>query len=371
LKAQHQLYQIALTYLKGIGPRKATHLFSRLPEIELIFLASINELQKLTGISKSILVNMEREKAIELANVQVDFVEKYNLTTHFLLDSNYPRRLKQCADAPLLLYSKGDFDPNPPKVLSIVGTRTASDYGKEITEQLIQELKPYNVQIISGLAYGTDYNAHRSALDSGLSTVGVLGHGLDRMYPFSHQAIAKEMCTSGGGLVTEFPSKTLPDRVNFPRRNRIVAGMVDGLVIIESKAKGGSMITSELAFDYNRDVFAFPGSVNQENSKGCNVLIQKNMAHLVTHASDILKLMNWCKSTIPDNLNSINQQSVHLSLIDPKEIRIVDLLRQKGKTHVDQMLVDLNSSVSELNSLLFSMEMEGIVKSYPGKQYSL
>jgi DNA processing protein len=191
------------------------------------------------------------------------------------------------------------------------------------------------------------------------------------MYPFSHNAIAKEMCTSGGGLVTEFPSKTLPDRVNFPRRNRIVAGMVDGLVIIESKAKGGSMITSELAFDYNRDVFAFPGSVNQENSRGCNVLIQKNMAHLVTHASDILKLMNWCKSSMSDNPNIINQKSVHVSLIDPKEIRIVDLLKQKGKTHVDQMIVDLNSSVSELNALLFSMEMEGIVKSYPGKQYSL
>jgi len=370
LKAQQQLFQIALTYLKGIGPRKATLLFSRVPDIEVIFTATINDLQKLTGISKAVLNNMQRDQAIEQAKVQLDFVEKYNLTTHFLLESNYPRRLKQCADAPLLLYSKGDFDPNPAKVLSIVGTRTASDYGKEITKHLIDELKPFNVQIISGLAYGTDYNAHKEALAAGLSTIGVLGHGLDRIYPFAHQSIAKEMCENKGGLLTEFPSKTMPDRVNFPMRNRIVAGMVDGLVIIESKTKGGSMITAELAFDYNKDVFAFPGGINQDNSKGCNLLIQKNMAHLVTSATDVIKLMTWEKQL--DCIEKrVDAPPIHQELLDPNANKIVHLLAQKGKLHFDQIMLDLNKSVAEVNSMLFSMEMDGIVKSFPGRNYSL
>lgn len=370
MKTQQQLFQIALTYLRGIGPRKATRLLSKVPDIEVIFSSTINELQNITGISKSLLTKMQRDQAIELAKVQLEFVEKYNLTTHFLLESNYPRRLKQCADAPLLLYSKGDFDPNPAKVLSIVGTRTASDYGKEITRQLIYELKPFDVQIISGLAYGTDYNAHKAALTSGLSTVGVLGHGLDRIYPFTHQAIAKEMCENKGGLLTEFPSKTLPDRVNFPMRNRIVAGMVDGLVIIESKVKGGSMITAELAFDYNKDVFAFPGGISQENSKGCNLLIQKNMAHLVTSAADIINLMSWelhCNNV----QKRVASQSIPQELLDPNAIKIFHLLTHKGKMHFDQIMLDLNKSVAEVNSMLFSMEMDGIVKSFPGRNYSL
>ena len=371
MKAQHQLFQIALTFLRGIGPRKATLLFSKVPDIELIFTSSIKELQKLTGISKAVLDNMQREQAIELAKVQVEFIQNHKIQTHFLLDSNYPRRLKQCIDAPLLLYSKGAFEPNPKKVLSIVGTRTSSDYGKEITQQLIQDLKQYDVQIISGLAYGTDYNAHKAAVDCGLSTIGVLGHGLDRVYPFAHKSIANEMCEKGGGLLSEFPSGTLPDRVNFPMRNRIVAGMVDGLVIIESKVKGGSMITAELAFDYNKDVFAFPGGINQENSKGCNVLIQKNMAHLVTSTSDIITLMNWES----DVIKSVNQPSyspcVSLDLLNPNELKIFDLLRENGKMHFDQITLALDKPVSEVNSMLFSMEMDGILKTFPGRNYSV
>jgi DNA processing protein len=310
---------------------------------------------------------MDRVQAIEQAKKQVDFIEKNHLNTHFYLDANYPRRLKQCSDAPLLLYSKGNFECNPPKVVSVVGTRNSSDYGRDLTISLVEELKTYNVQVISGLAYGTDYNAHKAAIDLQMQTVGVLGHGLDRIYPSTHRDLAKKMCETGG-LLTEFPINTTPDRVNFPMRNRIVAGMCDALVIVESKRKGGSMITAELAFDYNREVFAFPGSIHQENSSGCNLLIQKNMSHLITSPKDLIKLMDWQSASIVPKKSEVLVPVLNLN---EKENSIFSALRNKGRMHFDQLLVDLQMTSQDLNSNLFNLEMEGVVKSLPGRVYSI
>ena len=368
MKAQHQLYQIAITFLKGIGPKKASILISRLSSVEAIFEESIHNIHKITQVPISILFQMDRNKAMELAKEQLEFITKNDIQTHFYMDSSYPRRLKQCSDAPLLVYSKGNFDSNPTKVVSIVGTRHASPYGKELTRALVEELKPYNIQIISGLAYGTDYNAHKAAVDLQMSTVGVLGHGLDRVYPSTHSDLAKKMCENNGGLLTEFPIHTKPDRVNFPMRNRIVAGMSDALIIIESKRKGGSMITAELAFDYNRDVFAFPGSIHQENSSGCNLLIQKNMSHLITSPADFIKLMNWQKDLVSNSSEEDLPQPVAFT---ESENVIFKTLKNKGKMHFDQLSVDLHMSSQDLNSMLFNLELEGVVKSLPGGVYSI
>ena len=367
MKAQHQLYQIASTFLKGIGPKKASLLISRLSSVDAIFEESIQDIHEITKIPLSILLQMDRLGAIEQAKKQVDFIQKNDIQTHFYLDTNYPRRLKQCMDAPLLLYSKGNFDANPSKVVSIVGTRNSSEYGREITQALVEELEPHNVQIISGLAYGTDYNAHKAAVDLQMSTVGVLGHGLDCIYPTNHRDIAKKMCEQGG-LLTEFPLYTKPDRMNFPMRNRIVAGMSDALVIIESKRKGGSMITAELAFDYNREVFAFPGSIHQENSSGCNLLIQKNMSHLITSPADFIKLMDWKNNPTPEKKSEAKTSSIHLNDVQ-KSIFIS--LKKKGRMHFDQLLLDLQMTSQDLNSNLFNLEMEGVVKSLPGRVYSI
>lgn len=367
MKAQHQLYQIAITFLKGIGPKKASQLISRLSSVDAIFEESIQDIHELTKVPISVLFQMDRVQAIEQAKKQVEFIEKNHLKTHFYLDANYPRRLKQCSDAPLLLYSKGNFECNPSKVVSIVGTRNSSDYGRDLTISLIEELKTYNVQVISGLAYGTDYNAHKAAIDLQMQTVGVLGHGLDRIYPSTHRDLAKKMCETGG-LLTEFPINTTPDRVNFPMRNRIVAGMCDALVIIESKRKGGSMITAELAFDYNREVFAFPGSIHQENSSGCNLLIQKNMSHLITSPVDLIKMMDWQNASIVPKKLEVVVPAVNLN---EKENSIFSALRNKGRMHFDQLLVDLQMTSQDLNSNLFNLEMEGVVKSLPGRVYSI
>lgn len=253
---------------------------------------NIRELHAVTGIRHSVLRNLKRKQALEKASEQLDFVAKNNINVHFFLEQNYPRRLKQCEDAPIILYSMGNFDINPKRTLAIVGTRSASDYGKVLCTELIESLVDQDIQVISGLAYGIDICAHRSCVYSAIQTVGVMGHGLDRIYPNAHRKTAIQMLDNGG-LVTEFVSGTSPDRENFPMRNRIVAGMADALVVVESRKKGGSLITAELANDYNKDVFAYPGSVGSKNAEGCHYLISEDKAHLITCGRDLLAKMGW------------------------------------------------------------------------------
>lgn len=357
-------YKIALTLLHGIGPRKAGILISKLGGVEAVFAEKLSVIQGETGISKELLKNINRENALREAEKQLTFISKNNINTHFYLDSNYPRRLRQCSDAPYLLYSKGSFDPNPSKAVAIVGTRNATDYGKSICEELIQNFVGNNIQVVSGMAYGIDICAHQACVRNDISTVGVLGHGLDRIYPSVHRKTAEQMFEKGG-LLTEFLPGTKPDKENFPMRNRIVAGMTDATIVVESKVSGGSLITAELAFDYNKDVFAFPGNVGQIYSEGCNKLIQQNKAHLITNGKEFLRFMSWEMSSP----NKVVQASIFQDL-NPEEQQILDGL-DGSVEHIDVLAMRLKKPVSVISVLLLTMELKGLLKSYPGNKYGV
>jgi DNA processing protein len=358
-------HQIALTLLSGIGPVKARLLVAKMGSLEAVFKASLISLHKDTGIGKSVLKNMSRNGALERAKYEVEYILKENITTHFYSEINYPRRLKHCDDAPLLLFSKGNFNPNPNRVIAVVGTRNATNYGKKICEEFIQHLAGYNIQIVSGMAYGIDICAHAACVQNQLETVGVLGHGLDRLYPSVHRKTADKMLQNGG-LLSEFLPGTNPDRENFPMRNRIVAGMVDAVVVIESKKSGGSLITADLANDYSKDVFAFPGNVDQIFSEGCNLLIQQQKAHLLLNGQQFLKEMNW----LDEQKANTFQRSCFIDLSEEEQAICTILEKQNGE-HIDVLAFRTKTPISKMNVLLFHLEMKGVVQALPGKKYQM
>lgn len=364
MEKENLQYKIALTLLNGIGPRKAGMLISKLGCVEAIFEEKLSVIQGETGINMGLLKRINRENALREAEKQLDFIYKHEIQTHFYLDSNYPRRLRQCADAPYLLYSKGNFEPNPSKSLAIVGTRNATEYGKTLCEELIQSMSDNDIQVVSGMAYGIDICAHQACVKNGVSTVGVLGHGLDRIYPSIHRRTAEQM-VENGGLLTEFLPGTKPDKENFPMRNRIVAGMTDATIVLESKTSGGSLITAELAFDYNKDVFAYPGNIGQIYSEGCNKLIQQNKAHLITNGSEFLKFMSW-------ELNEKNKaiQPPIFQDLSSEEQQLLDCL-DSSIEHIDVLALRMNKPVSMISVLLLTMELKGLLKSYPGNKYGI
>ena len=356
------LYQIALTKLVGVGPSKAKTLIAHYGSAEAIFLNQKSIPSDLEGIGVLGLRKANFKEALIDAEKEVEYINKHNIQSHFYLDSTYPRRLKQCYDGPVLLFSKGKMELNGSKMVSIVGTRNASSYGKAIVDELINTLAPLNVTVVSGMALGIDIMAHRQCVHQQLQTIGVLGHGLDRMYPAAHKSAAQEMLHNGG-LLTEFLPGTNPDRENFPMRNRIVAGLTDATIVIESGDKGGSLITANLANDYQREVFAYPGDITRPFSKGCNRLIQENKAHLICNGEDFLKIMNWENSTI----NQI-QKNMFLELT-PDESIIIAALDQSDAIPFDRLFENTNFTQGGLSALLLNMEMCGYIKSLPGKRY--
>jgi DNA processing protein len=359
-------HQVALTLLEGIGPKSAKSLIAYLGSTDAIFKEKKNLRTTIPGFSKERFRKLNTTKALLDAEKILDFIERHKIKTSFFLDQDYPYRLKECADSPILLYSKGDFAFNPKRTIAVVGTRNMTFYGKKLIRELISSLQPYDVQIVSGLAYGVDVYTHRCCLEFGVPTVGVLGHGLDRVYPFQHRSTAQKMIENNGGLLTEFPNGTSPDRENFPKRNRVVAGMTDATIIIESGEKGGSLITAHLANDYSRDVFAYPGNVDSLYSKGCNSLIANDKAHLVTSSKDITKLLDWelKAKEKPIQMNLFHQLS-------GDEKKIVNLLKEFEKISLDVLSVKLKTPVSILSSLLLILELKGIVLTLPGKKYTL
>jgi len=358
-------YQIALTLLKGIGPVKAKQLISKVGGIEPIFNTSYGSLSKITEIKSSFLKEMNREKALEDALKQVEYIEKQGIKSHFYLDDTYPRRLKQCSDAPLILYNKGNASLNNERVVAVVGTRHATEYGKSVCEEMIKGFVGKNIVVVSGLAYGIDICIHQLCLKYDIPTIGVLGHGLDRMYPNEH-TITSERMLETGGLLTEFLIGTKPDRENFPMRNRIVAGMSDATIVIESKASGGSLITADLANDYSRDVFAIPGNVGQVHSAGCNLLISKQKAHLITGSQDFLKWMHWDEEKKVPSI----QTSLFTDVSDEEQV-LMSILKSEGELNIDVLSMKAKFSVSKTSVTLFNLEMIGVVKTLPGKKYRL
>lgn len=360
------LYLIALTQVKLVGSKNAKELISHCGGAKEVFKATRHQLLRIPGIGEKISDNIRAFKDFDDAKKELEFIEKFNIQPLTFLDKDYPQRLKHYDDAPIILFKKGNFNLNTTRNVAIVGTRKATERGKAFCQQLIEDLKSYSVVINSGLAYGIDITAHRKCVELGIPTVGILGHGLDRMYPQTHRKTAEQM-VKNGALVTEFTSGTTPIAANFPARNRIIAGMSDAIIVIETKKTGGSMITAHIANEYNKDVFAVPGRLGDETSQGCNHLIKTHKAFLLESAQDVAYIMRWEKSESDEN--SIQRQ-LFVSLTD-EERAIVELVRQQEDITTDKLAFELKYSTSQLATLVLNMEFKGILKSLPGNRYAL
>jgi DNA processing protein len=361
------VYQVALTLIPNIGAVQAKILLQQF-DVADIFNAKKRELEKIEGIGTVRADCIKSFADFSKAEEEIVFIEKYKIKPLFITHKDYPKRLLNCYDSPTLLYYKGDADLNSEKIISVIGTRSHTDYGKQITEKLVTDLVEQNVVVISGLAHGIDAMAHKAALKNNLSTIGVLAHGLDQVYPAQHTSLAKEMLKSGGGLLTEFRSKTKPDKHNFPTRNRIVAGMSDATIVVETGSKGGSMITAELANNYNKDVFAFPGKVSDTKSAGCNYLIKNNKAVLLTDARELIELMNWEKKDKKPKPRS--QKELFIEMTGDEKI-IMDILREKNSVHIDEINFKSGLSSSSVAAAILNLELQNVVLSLPGKQYQI
>jgi DNA processing protein len=360
-----QLHQIALTYLKSIGHGLGKVLVSHLGSAEAVFNASANKLLTLPGIGDKTVRELNREEAFEKAAEELKFVEKNGIEVLFYTDTGFPKRLKNCIDSPMLLYSKGNADLNFRKIISIVGTRNATDYGRQLCEELIAEIKQYDVLVVSGLAHGIDVIAHKECLKNNVPTVGVFGHGLDRIYPAANRSTADKMLQNGGWL-TEYPSGTIPGRENFPSRNRIVAGMADATIVVEASLKGGALITAEIANSYNRDVYAFPGRLGDVYSEGCNFLIRNNKAGLLSCVADLAYHLGWEK---PTDAKPVEQFLLPLDLADDERTIFYILQQQSVPMAIDDLTIKTNMPMSQLAMHLLNMEMQGFIRSLPGKTY--
>jgi len=365
LNCNHLLYQIALTLLHGVGPVKAKELLLRTESIEDIFVLSSARLAKISELNRTQIDKMNRQNALKMASMVLDHMKKHKIQPLFSNQAEFPRRLKNCIDAPLLLYGKGELPINRPKLVAIVGTRNATSYGKRLCDEIIASFVDQNIVVVSGLAAGIDTHVHQRCVDLKVPTIGVLGHGFDRIYPATNRQLAKNMLEKGG-LLTEFIPGTTPDRENFPKRNRIVAGMTDATIVVESKLKGGSLITAGLANDYNRDVFAYPGSIHKETSQGCNRLIADQKAHLLQSPDDFLTMMNWKESESKKDVQ--RQLFPNLTAI---QTQITMLLAETQMLQIDMLSLKTSLPISQLNIELFQLEMNGVIQSLPGKKYCL
>jgi len=365
IQDEQMMYRIAITLLPSVGDITAKKLISYCGGIEAVFREKKQNLLKIPGIGKGIVNQIKLPEIMQRAEQEMRFIEKFAIKLLFYTDKSYPERLKQCIDSPVLLYQKGQCDLNAQRIVSIVGTRNATDYGKESTEKLLADLKAFDVLVVSGLAYGIDTCAHESAIENGMYTAAVLGHGLDRIYPALNKKLAGRIIQKGC-LLSDFPGGTNPDRENFPKRNRIVAGLSDVVIVVESASRGGALITADIANSYNRDVFAFPGRSGDKYSEGCNFLVKTNRAALIESAADLLYMMGWQeKEVLP-----ARQRKLFIKLADDEK-KLVSLLEQEGEMGIDKLCIRSGLSATRTASALLNLEFEGIVRCLPGKIYKL
>ncbi|PWS28541.1 DNA-protecting protein DprA [Pedobacter yonginense] len=360
------LHKIALTFIKSIGPITAKNLLAYCGSAENVFSASKKQLLQIPGIGEKTVETILNTNALSRAQEEYDFITKHNIEVLFFSDDNYPKRLKNCFDSPILLYYKGNANLNQTRILSVVGTRNATEYGRNLCKQLIEVLAPYDVLVVSGLAYGIDVATHKECIGNEVATVGVLGHGLDRLYPQLHKSVSQKM-VQNGGLLTEFPTGTNPDRQNFPQRNRIIAGIADATIVVEASIKGGALITAEIANSYNKDVYAFPGRTNDLYSEGCNFLIKTNRAGLINNAKDLIYYLGWDDEVKQQKKQA--QTALHIGLTT-NEQNVVHALKD-GQLAIDELSIALNIQQSKLAIVILTLEMQGIVVSLPGKVYKL
>ncbi len=353
------LYSIALTQVPQIGSVHSRILVEHFHSAKALFHAKRSSLEKIPGIGTVRAKNICHFKDFQQAEREISFIEKFNITPFLFHGESYPERLKHCDDPPLVLFFKGEADLNTTKVISVIGTRKQTEYGKAAVEAYLEALNCPEILVVSGLAYGIDQIAHRSAIKNGMKTIGVLASGLDVIYPASHTSLARDM-TKNGGIITEFLSGTKPDKQNFPRRNRIVAGLCDALLVAETDVKGGSMITADMAAGYNREIFAIPGRINDRRSAGCNFLIRENKARLTTHPSDLIEFMNW-ESQSPGPM----QQKIFPDLGQDEQL-ILNLLRNADGIDIESLMARSGFNLSRLHMALLNLELEGLATKQPG-----
>jgi DNA processing protein len=363
---QEKLCQVALTRVAGVGPLLAKNLISYCGSAAAVFSSNKNKLSRVPGIGEKILSNLALAQPLKEAEGILQRAQQEALEILMYTEAAYPFRLKQIADAPIVLYYRGNASLNHPRTIAVVGTRKATNYGKSVTEQLVESLQPYQPLVISGLAYGIDIIAHRACLKGGIPTIGVMASGPDIVYPPAHRAAASDMLKEGG-LLTEYPFGTQPDAYNFPARNRIIAGMADAVVVVEAAAKGGALITAELALDYDREVFAVPGSLMSEYSAGCHALISRQQAHIFRSAADMVNELRW---------NSPKEEKPPLAASIPnlseKEQTVVLLLEQQQAGYqIDELSWRSQIPLSQLAGVLLELELKGLVRALPGKKFAL
>ncbi|MFM7055042.1 MAG: DNA-processing protein DprA [Bacteroidota bacterium] len=358
------LHRIAITMIEGVGDVLARQLISYCGGVDAVFKERKKALVKIPGIGPKTAAAIANFKDFKKAEKELEFIHKHKIRVFFYTDADYPARMKNCHDAPLILYFKGSESLDARRMIAVVGTREATDYGKDQTKQICLELGRAGATIVSGLAYGIDITAHRTCIEHGIPTIGVVAHGLDRIYPQQHTSTARKMINLGG-ILTENPSGTIPDRENFPKRNRIIAGLCDAVIVTEAAKTGGALITADIANSYNRDVFAVPAKVIDLQSEGCNNLIKTHKAALIQSAQDVLYIMDWKEDT-----TSKKQKQIELFHdLNEDEKACLTILTNDAGVYVDEIAISLSKTQSLTAALLLNLELKGIIQCLPGKKY--
>ena len=358
------LHTLALLKVEGIGDVVAKKLITHCGSAQNVFQSKKKALLSIDGVGEILFKKLQEKNVFQLAENELRFIEKENISYSYFQDENYPERLKHCIDGPVILFECVTSDLQNRKLINIVGTRQITPYGIEFTKKLITDLAPLNPVIVSGFAYGVDIVAHQTAMEHNLQTIGVLAHGLNQIYPKNHKKYMAKM-EQNGGFMTEFWSTSNPERENFVKRNRIVAGMCEATIVIESAEKGGSLITANLANDYNRDVFAVPGRISDKYSQGCNNLIKTQRAHLLNSAADLIYILNW---DLGQKVSKPIQKQLFVSLTE-EEQKIYDYLQTKEKELMDVIALDCDFPIFKISSLLLNMELKGVIRPLPGKLF--
>ena len=365
MKEEEILALLRLQKTKSVGDILAKKLIATVGNATDVFKEKKHTLQKINGIGSYVVQHLMDNSNLKLAEKELTYIHKNKIEYSYFLEDGYPKGLQHCIDAPILFFKDGTIDFTNQKMISIVGTRSMTNYGRYFCEKLIEELAIYNPIIVSGFAYGVDICAHKAAMKHNLQTIGVLAHGFDQMYPKAHKKYIHKV-NENGGFITEFFHDEKPLRENFLKRNRIVAGISKATIIIESASKGGSLVTADIANSYNRDVFAVPGKVTDLMSKGCNQLIQQNKAHLLQSSEDIVKMLNWdiSRASIPI------QKELFIEL-NPVEEKIYDYLQKNGQQVLDFIALEVDIPVYQLATILLQMELKNIIKPLPGKMFEV
>ncbi|QNJ97442.1 DNA-processing protein DprA [Constantimarinum furrinae] len=359
-------YMLALQRVPNLGDASAKKLLNHVGSAEGIFNESKRNLLKIDGIGSYKLKELHKKTNLDAAESELRFIENNNITVSYFQDKSYPEKLKHCLDGPILLFRKGNIDLKHKKIISIVGTRRITPMGREFCERLIEDLTPLNPVIVSGFAYGVDITAHTSAIDCRLQTIACLAHGLTQIYPKSHQRYVATL-ESNGGLITEFWSDDAFDRTNFLKRNRIIAGLSEATIVIESAEKGGSLVTADIANSYHREVFAVPGRTTDIQSTGCNNLIKSQQAHMLTSAADLVYLMGW---SLVQKTRETRQTQLFAALT-PDEQKIFDFLKQSDKELLDTIALHCGMPSFKVATVLLNMELKGVLRPLPGKFFQL